>query len=92
MAYAEKSYGAECAVERSRPVIKGHLVDTRDTLVQTRDRLRSILSRLRGHGLPEGANSCISQPDPDHIVFIGEQTVQLSNEVMSLTGEIADYI
>lgn len=92
MAYAEKSYGTEAAVDRSRPVVKEHLTTTRDCLISARDKLQFALGRLRGNvGLGE-SDPRVQPPEPDHIVFIGECNVRLANEVVSLASDLAEYI
>lgn len=91
---AARAYHGDDGPERSRPVVKGHLEDIRHTLMRTRDQLRSMLARCRGEPTTLQAGGAQGgQPlEPDHLVFIGEQTVQISGEILKLTEEIAEFV
>lgn len=81
------------AVERSKPAIRDHWNEVQNQLRETRDILQSALNRLRGPSATLGREAAgASQPDPDHIVFLGQQTAGLASEVTSLARDLADYI
>lgn len=88
MAYAENAPVAE----RSKPAIRDHWNEVQNQLRETRDILQSALGRLRGPSVLSGASERPSQPDPDHVVFLGQQTMGLAGEVTSLARDLADYI
>jgi hypothetical protein len=96
MAYAEETdrnyRGAE--VSRSTSTVNSQLITTRDNLRSVRAGLWQALNRVRGPTVePASARGDRDQrPDPDHIVFLGEQIVELSAECDKLLSELAQYI
>jgi len=76
-----------------RSTVQGQLVSTRDNLLNIQRALRNTLDRLRGPTVEaERAHGAPQPPDPDHIVFLGEQTVELSVDCDRLLNQLADYI
>jgi len=96
---AQPSFAAEASVHwsdqprRDRSAVQGQLISTRDNLVNIQSALRRALDRVRGPSVEAASGSKgANMPDPDHIVFLGEQTVELSADCDRLLNQLADYI
>jgi hypothetical protein len=94
MAYAEQAYASGTNEVRSTGTIKSQMLATRDNLLNVKGDLYRALHRVRGPVVepspPPAAGN--QMPDPDHIVWLGEQIVVLSAECDKLLAELGQHI